>query len=207
MTISGEASVYNSPLILPKQRVSISNSLSLLSHLNYFSLLMAEQPDKPVHLGADICGYWHTHIPYNPISESAVGRISYSQSLHPSTESNASQQQDAVGYSIVNSPSLPMPLHSRHSMQWPQNSRNYPFSSFDWAQVDFRSDLGSAKFEVRCDAANNNHPEAFENQAVRIHVEPLAHESRSRISGLSPLWLLSYCSRIQLNVISCFRRN
>ena len=203
MTISGEASVYNSPMILPKQCIPISNSLSLLSHLNYFSLLMAEHPDSSVHVRADIYGHWHSHIPYNPILESAIGRISYSQSHHPSTGNNVSQQQDAVGCSMVNNPSLPMP--SRHPMQGPQNIRNYHFSSFDSAHVGFGSDLGSAKFESRCGAANNNYTEAFENQPVRIHVEPLAHESRSRISGLSPLWLLSYCSRIQLIVLRCFR--
>lgn len=168
---------------------------------------MAEHPDKPVHARADIYGHWHTQIPCNPIFESAIGRMSYSQNDHPSTENNVSQQQDAVGCSMLNKPSLPMPLHSRHPMQWPQNLRNYNFSSFDSAHVGFGSDLGSAKSEARFGAANNNYTEGFENQPKRIHVEPLAHESRSRISGLSPLWLLSYCSRIQLIVLRCFRRN
>ena len=207
MIISGEASVYNSPMILPKQCVPISDSLSLLNYLNYFSLLMAEHPDKPVHVRADIYGHWHIQTPYNPIFESAIGRTSYLQSHHPSSENNVSQQQDAVGWLMLNNPSLPMPLHSRHPMQWPQDLRNYHFSSFDSAHVGFGSDLGSAKFEARCGAANKIYTEVFENQPVHIHVEPLAHQSRSRISGLSPLWLLSFCSMIQLIVLRCFRRN
>ena len=37
MTLSGEVSVYKSPMFLPKQYMAIPDSLPLLSHLNHFS--------------------------------------------------------------------------------------------------------------------------------------------------------------------------
>lgn len=156
---------------------------------------MAEHPDKPVHVRAETYGGWHLQIPNDPIFEPAFGQISRSQSHHLAAEHFVSRQQDAVRCSKLNNPSLPKPLHSRLSMQWPQDNRNYDFPSFDSAHVGLGSVLGSTKFEARYAAANSNYTEAFKNQPVQFHVEPLAHESRSPISGLSPLFLQPYCTQ------------
>ena len=152
---------------------------------------MAEHPDKPDHVRAETYAGWHVQLPNNPIFESAFGQISRSQSHCLSAENRVSRQQDAVGCSMLNIPSLPKPLHCRNTMQWPQDNRNYEFPSFESAHVGLGSDLGSTKFEVRYAAANTNYTETFKDQPVQVHAEPLVCGSRRPISGLSPLSLLS----------------
>lgn len=153
---------------------------------------MAEHQDKPLHVRAENYGDWHTQNAINPIFEPVYGQISRSQSHRLSAENCVFRQQDAHGCSMLNKPSTPKPLHPRHLMQWPQDNRNYHFPSFDSTHVSLGSALGSKKFEPRYAATNSNFTEAFKNRPVQFHVEPLAHESRFPISGLSPLWLLSY---------------
>lgn len=155
---------------------------------------MAEHPDKPIHVRADTSGGWNIPFYNDPIVESPFGQISCSQRHHLSAENYTSRQQDAVSYTVSTHHILPMPLQFRHPMRWPRVLCNSHFPSFDSAHIGFGSDLGPTKFEARYGAANNNYTEAFKHQPAEGHVEPLANESRSPISGLSPSWLPSDCT-------------
>lgn len=192
MIISGEDSVYNSPMFLLKQCVPILFHCLVISTI--CSHLMAEHPDKPLRVRADTYDGRYTQLPDDSTFESTIERISYSQDNHLSTDTYSSRQQGAFGCSVSNNLNLPMPMHFRHPMRWPQNSRsdNYDLPSADSAHVVFGSDLEPTQLESRHGAANNSYSEAPKHQAALVQVESSAFDMRS--PGLWPSNLLSHCT-------------
>lgn len=147
---------------------------------------MAEHTDKILYVRADTYSGWHTQLPDDSILESTIGQISYSQSHHLPGHKYHSQQQDAVGCSVSNNLNLPMPMHFRYPMRWPQNpwSENFDIPSNDSARGGFGSDLELTELKTRYGAANSSYTEAFKHQPAPGQIESLALDLRSPTSGL-----------------------
>ncbi|CAD6569690.1 MAG: hypothetical protein ASARMPREDX12_002883 [Alectoria sarmentosa] len=112
---------------------------------------MAEHTDKILYVRADTYSGWHTQLPNDSILESTIGQISYSQSHHLPGHKYHSQQQDAVACSVSNNLNLPMPMHFRYPMRWPQNlwSESFDILSNDSARGGFGSDLEPTELKTR----------------------------------------------------------
>ena len=207
MMICGEASVYKSPMFLPKKRLPTFNIYSLLIILYYFHLLMAEHPDKPLHVRADTYGGWHTHLPHDSMFKSACGQISPSKSHDLSAKTSNSQQQDAVGCSVSNNFNPPNPMHFRHTMRWPQIPRSgkHGFPSIDLAHFGFDSDLEPNE-QIRYAVSNNSYSEVFNHQPAQNQVELSAFDIRSPISGYY-ISAISFHGKVPLTVARSFTRN
>ena len=172
-------------MFLPKQCVTILNSLSLLSHLKHISIIfMAEHPEKRLHVRADTYGGDHSQLPNDSTVESTSGQLPYSQSQHRlSTENYDPRQQDAS-----DNLEIPTPMHFYHPMRWPQNPWSDIFKGFssDSAHGDFDSGLEPTELEARYGAVNDSYIMAFKHQSALGQVEPSTFDLRSPISGFDP---------------------
>ena len=150
---------------------------------------MAECSGRLLRLQADTYHGQYTQSIDDSIFQLSFGQVAYLRDNHLPTECDICRLQDAFGCPMSNSLNVPMAMHFRYSMGWPQKARSdiHAFPSTDSAHFTFCSDLEPAELEGRQSAA-------FKYQPTLGHAESQASDSRTPTSGLWPLSSPSRCT-------------